>query len=57
MQFHLVVCSFMCVDEPKEELPSIAKIRAHCMQQLEQMRPDHMRRLNPTPYKVSDLFD
>lgn len=35
------------------ELPSIKKIRVHCMQQLEQMRPDHMRRLNPTPYKVS----
>ncbi|XP_008781465.1 nicotinate phosphoribosyltransferase 2-like isoform X1 [Phoenix dactylifera] len=37
----------------REELPSLEKIRARCMQQLEQMRPDHMRRLNPTPYKVS----
>ncbi|KAG1369833.1 Nicotinate phosphoribosyltransferase 1 [Cocos nucifera] len=41
------------VDKPREELPSLKKIRARCMQQLEQMRPDHMRRLNPTPYKVS----
>ncbi|XP_020112030.1 nicotinate phosphoribosyltransferase 2-like isoform X1 [Ananas comosus] len=39
--------------KPREELPSIKKIRTRCMQQLEQMRPDHMRRLNPTPYKVS----
>ncbi|XP_039117117.1 nicotinate phosphoribosyltransferase 2-like [Dioscorea cayenensis subsp. rotundata] len=37
----------------REELPSLNKIRARCIQQLEQMRPDHMRRLNPTPYKVS----
>ncbi|KAJ6830168.1 nicotinate phosphoribosyltransferase 1-like isoform X2 [Iris pallida] len=37
----------------REELPSLEKIRDRCLQQLEQMRPDHMRRLNPTPYKVS----
>lgn len=24
--------------------------------QLEQMRPDHMRKLNPTPYKVTELY-
>ncbi|THU56378.1 hypothetical protein C4D60_Mb11t16640 [Musa balbisiana] len=35
------------------ELPSLKKSRERCLQQLEQMRPDHMRRLNPTPYKVS----
>nr|XP_010930909.1 nicotinate phosphoribosyltransferase 2 isoform X2 [Elaeis guineensis] len=40
-------------NKPRDELPSLKKIRARCMQQLEQMRPDHMRRLNPTPYKVS----
>ncbi|KAK6923055.1 Nicotinate phosphoribosyltransferase C-terminal domain [Dillenia turbinata] len=40
-------------DKPREELPSLQKIRERCMNQLEQMRPDHMRRLNPTPYKVS----
>ncbi|WOL11862.1 nicotinate phosphoribosyltransferase 2 [Canna indica] len=46
--------------KPREELPSLEKIRAHCMQQLEQMRPDHLRRLNSTPYKVSvsgELYD
>lgn len=44
----------------REELPSLKTIRVRCMQQLEQMRPDHMRRLNPTPYKVSvsaQLYD
>ncbi|XP_043713142.1 nicotinate phosphoribosyltransferase 2-like [Telopea speciosissima] len=35
------------------ELPPLKEIRDRCMQQLDQMRPDHMRRLNPTPYKVS----
>lgn len=40
-------------DKPREELPSLKKVRDRCMQQLEQMRSDHMRRLNPTPYKVS----
>lgn len=39
--------------KPREELPPLNKIRERCMQQLDQMRPDHMRRLNPTPYKVS----
>ncbi|KAL0343707.1 UNVERIFIED_CONTAM: Nicotinate phosphoribosyltransferase 2 [Sesamum angustifolium] len=37
----------------REELPPINLIRERCIKQLEQMRPDHMRRLNPTPYKVS----
>ncbi|CAL4928279.1 unnamed protein product [Urochloa decumbens] len=37
----------------REELPSLHEIRARCIQHLERMRPDHMRRLNPTPYKVS----
>ncbi|KAK3148822.1 hypothetical protein QOZ80_3AG0209170 [Eleusine coracana subsp. coracana] len=37
----------------REELPSIHEIRAQCICHLERMRPDHMRRLNPTPYKVS----
>lgn len=40
-------------DGAREELPSLKEIRDRCIQQLEQMRPDHMRRLNPTPYKVS----
>lgn len=37
----------------REELPPLKNIKERCMKQLEQMRPDHMRRLNPTPYKVS----
>ncbi|CAN6297133.1 unnamed protein product [Urochloa humidicola] len=37
----------------REELPSLHEIRRRCIQHLERMRPDHMRRLNPTPYKVS----
>ncbi|KAJ4828982.1 Nicotinate phosphoribosyltransferase 2 [Turnera subulata] len=37
----------------REELPPLKDIRERCIEQLEQMRPDHMRRLNPTPYKVS----
>lgn len=36
----------------KEDLPPLKEIRQRCINQLEQMRPDHMRRLNPTPYKV-----
>lgn len=37
----------------REELSPIKLIRERCIKQLGQMRPDHMRRLNPTPYKVS----
>ncbi|XP_022775184.1 nicotinate phosphoribosyltransferase 2-like isoform X2 [Durio zibethinus] len=40
-------------DKVREELPALDDIRDHCIKQLEQMRPDHIRRLNPTPYKVS----
>ncbi|WOL07896.1 nicotinate phosphoribosyltransferase 2 [Canna indica] len=40
-------------DKPRAELPSLREIRERCMHHLEQMRPDHMRILNPTPYKVS----
>ena len=39
-------------DNKREALPSLKDIRKRCINQLEQMRPDHMRRLNPTPYKV-----
>ncbi|KAA3461356.1 nicotinate phosphoribosyltransferase 2-like isoform X1 [Gossypium australe] len=44
----------------REELPALKDIRDHCIKQLVQMRPDHIRRLNPTPYKVSvsaNLYD
>lgn len=37
----------------REDLPALKDIRDRCIKQLELMRPDHMRRLNPTPYKVS----
>ncbi|XP_031263743.1 nicotinate phosphoribosyltransferase 1-like [Pistacia vera] len=37
----------------REDLPPLKDIRERCIKQLELMRPDHMRRLNPTPYKVS----
>ncbi|TMW98700.1 hypothetical protein EJD97_003620 [Solanum chilense] len=37
----------------REDLPPLKEIRERCIEQLKQMRPDHMRRLNPTPYKVS----
>ncbi|KAF3668876.1 Nicotinate phosphoribosyltransferase [Capsicum annuum] len=40
-------------DKTREDLPPLKEIRKRCIEQLEQMRPDHMRRLNPTPYKVS----
>ncbi|KAL9241574.1 hypothetical protein vseg_015672 [Gypsophila vaccaria] len=40
-------------DKMRENLPSLKDVRERCMKQLKQMRPDYMRRLNPTPYKVS----
>ncbi|GMY11781.1 nicotinate phosphoribosyltransferase 1 [Fagus crenata] len=40
-------------DKAREDLPPLKDIRQRCIEQLEKMRPDHMRRLNPTPYKVS----
>ena len=48
---HIFTSAF-CADQPRAELPSLEKIRSRCMQQLEKLRPDHIRRLNPTPYKV-----
>jgi hypothetical protein len=36
----------------REPLPNLMKLRKHCLQQLAAMRTDHMRALNPTPYKV-----
>ncbi|XP_020216219.1 nicotinate phosphoribosyltransferase 2 [Cajanus cajan] len=40
-------------DKKEGTLPPLKDIRERCIKQLEQMRSDHMRRLNPTPYKVS----
>ena len=42
-----------------EGYPSLAEVRAHVAQELQRFREDHLRRLNPTPYKMcvsSDLF-
>ncbi|EMS54141.1 Nicotinate phosphoribosyltransferase [Triticum urartu] len=39
----------------REELPSLNENRSRCMRQLERMRPDHLRKLNPTPYKVRSI--
>jgi len=45
--------------QPTVEFPSIEELREFCMNQLSKMRPDHLRLVNPTPYKVSlseDLY-
>jgi len=34
-------------------IPKLAEVRALCKEELARMRPDHLRPLNPTPYKVS----
>ncbi|WP_372366648.1 nicotinate phosphoribosyltransferase [Candidatus Uabimicrobium sp. HlEnr_7] len=42
-----------------EELPSIHDAREYVLQQLSNFRSDHLRQLNPTPYKISlsdDLY-
>ncbi|KAG4996266.1 hypothetical protein JHK84_027316 [Glycine max] len=51
--FSIVTCLFFFEDKKKDSLPALRDIRERCINQLEQMRSDHMRRLNPTPYKVS----
>lgn len=35
------------------KFPSSAEIKAYCLQQVEQMREDHLRPLNPSPYKIA----
>ncbi|KAL6044059.1 Nicotinate phosphoribosyltransferase [Balamuthia mandrillaris] len=35
------------------DLPSVEQIRDYVKEQIKEMRADHMRLLNPTPYKVS----
>jgi nicotinate phosphoribosyltransferase len=45
--------------EIKEPLPTLHEIRAYAKEQIDILRKDHIRDLNPTPYKVSvtnDLF-
>lgn len=44
---------------PLEGYPSLAEIREYVATELKRFREDHLRRLNPTPYKIavsSDLF-
>jgi nicotinate phosphoribosyltransferase len=45
--------------ELKAPLPSLKDVRTYAQEQIDQLRKDHKRDLNPTPYKVSvtnDLF-
>ncbi|CAF1516544.1 unnamed protein product [Didymodactylos carnosus] len=47
-------------NEIKIPLPSLEEIRLYAKNQIESVRKDHKRDLNPTPYKVSvsnDLFE
>ena len=39
--------------EIKEKLPTLKEIRKYAKTQINQLRKDHVRDLNPTPYKVS----
>jgi hypothetical protein len=38
----------------REKLPSLEEVKKHCMDQISAMRSDHLRALNPTPFKVSN---
>lgn len=49
-RYYSLICLCFSSDKMRAELPSVEKIRNRCM---EQIQPDHIRRLNPTPYKVS----
>lgn len=33
--------------------PALEQVRTYCLEQLASLREDHLRPLNPTPYKVS----
>ena len=35
------------------DVPSIADVRSFAAEQMDSLRPDHRRLLNPTPYKIS----
>ena len=37
----------------KAPLPTLRQIRTYAREQIEELRKDHKRELNPTPYKVS----
>ena len=42
----------LSADAVEERLPSIEELKQRCSEQLAAMRGDHVRSLNPTPYKV-----
>lgn len=45
--------------EIKISIPTLKEVRTYAREQIDQLRKDHKRDLNPTPYKVSvtdDLF-
>lgn len=49
-----VIQLHQCIwDGQARRLPSLDEARAHLKEQLATMRQDHLRPLNPTPYKVS----
>ena len=39
--------------EIQQPLPSLSEIRDYAKEQINELRKDHVRDLNPTPYKVS----
>ena len=41
------------VSLPHQQPPPLGDIREYVKQSLAAMRPDHLRAVNPTPYKVS----
>uniref|UniRef100_A0A1I7XXZ2 Nicotinate phosphoribosyltransferase n=1 Tax=Steinernema glaseri TaxID=37863 RepID=A0A1I7XXZ2_9BILA len=45
--------TFWSDGEIQKKLPSLLEMKKHVHSSLEQMRQDHRRSLNPTPYKVS----
>ncbi|PRQ56955.1 putative nicotinate phosphoribosyltransferase [Rosa chinensis] len=49
----LMKCFWHGPGRVRDDLPPLKDIRDRCISQLRKMRPDHMRRLNPTPYQVS----
>ncbi|CAK9238613.1 unnamed protein product [Sphagnum troendelagicum] len=56
----LYKCYWAAKPVRREKLPSLEEVKKHCMEQISAMRSDHLRALNPTPFKVSvsgNLYD